>query len=135
MSDEAKADTSDRYDEGFQDGWNQAIAEFSHRDPPYSWYSGVYFIKRGQDVKIGYSHDVRARYFKVRDAAPGDCSPIGFIHCVSHGSAKLTESQMHDRFRDARIGRTEWFRVSDELLAFCHSECAPWPNPLQAGRA
>jgi hypothetical protein len=70
----------------------------------------VYFIRNGDRIKIGYSVDPgsRALSLSLREAN---------VMAVIGGTRKL-ERALHKRFSHLRVGDTEWFHESPDLLAY-----------------
>ena len=68
----------------------------------------VYFIAFGDRIKIGTSANVKRRMSQL---------PVDTLLGTIPGS-RDKEAQMHARFASARVGKTEWFTRSPELLAF-----------------
>ncbi|WP_158694395.1 GIY-YIG nuclease family protein [Streptomyces canus] len=67
----------------------------------------VYFILNGNRVKIGTTTHLRNR---VRALA---LAPRNVIACVPGDRRK--EDELHARFSELRIGRTEWFAFEDPI--------------------
>lgn len=78
----------------------------------------VYFARAGSDgpVKIGRSKDIRTRISSLQTGCPDKLAILGSIESVD---AETLESEMHRKFDEFRIGRSEWFRwskdISDEI--------------------
>jgi hypothetical protein len=72
----------------------------------------VYFIKRGDEVKIGFTNDLAKRLTNLRTATT---EPMEVILTIP-GTLKL-EGYFHEKFADLRIER-EWFHASEPLLNF-----------------
>lgn len=70
----------------------------------------VYFIRNGDRVKIGTTQNLRRR------TAALSLRPENVLLTV-YGGADV-ERQLHDRFRDLRVGNTEWFRYDAPLTEF-----------------
>lgn len=69
---------------------------------------GVYYIRVGDLIKIGYSQNINAR---IR-AYP----PSSRLLAVEQGSKHL-EYRRHAQFREALVHPKEWFRPTVELIA------------------
>lgn len=67
----------------------------------------VYFLIRGDEIKIGFSKDVQAR-IKALNHVPSDV-----LATIPGG--RTTESRLHKQFAHLKI-RGEWFRAADEIL-------------------
>lgn len=72
----------------------------------------VYFIQRGDEVKIGFSKDLGKRLTNLRTATT---EPMNVL--LSVPAAPMLEGYFHDKFAELRIER-EWFKASEELLNF-----------------
>ncbi|WP_027517823.1 GIY-YIG nuclease family protein [Bradyrhizobium sp. WSM1417] len=72
----------------------------------------VYFVRAGEFIKIGSAADVRQRLINVQTGCPFTLEPL----LVLRGGA-ARERQLHSRFRAGHI-RGDWFRLTDDLLAF-----------------
>lgn len=74
--------------------------------------SWVYFLRR-QDgaIKIGYSAQPRVRLATLR----GEHGELDVL-ALTPGGRDL-EASLHERFPEARIGRTEWFAPCEALVA------------------
>lgn len=94
----------------------------------WSWFSGVYFLRCGEFVKIGYAHDVRVRMEAIRTHNPYKVEPIGFIECKSLEEAKRIEREHHERFAHLR-STGEWFRTEPDLVDHVQSLSGRWPSP------
>lgn len=70
----------------------------------------VYFIRNGNRVKIGTTTNMigRLRNLSLR---------IGDILLMLHGEFDL-ENSLHGRFTEQRVGTTEWFELSGELVDY-----------------
>jgi hypothetical protein len=103
----------------------QAIQEI-----PWTWFSGVYFIRCESFVKIGYAYDVRKRLEGLQTSSPFTLEPLGFIRCESQEQAALLERSLHVRFSKYRR-RNEWFVLTREIDACVCVECSLWPSPAR----
>lgn len=74
--------------------------------------SGLYFLKLGDHVKIGYGRDIMTRARTIQAQGPIAAELIGWLEC---GPAK--ERELHQRFKHLHE-RNEWFRLNDELWDF-----------------
>lgn len=74
--------------------------------------SCIYFLRRERDgrIKIGTTIDLDRRIGELsRDNGP--LSPLLVLRGSFQG-----EKEIHYRFQDDRVGRSEWFAASDRLL-------------------
>ncbi len=76
---------------------------------------GIYFIRQGDDgpIKIGTAVNPR---FRVRELQPGNHETLRIMTIIPGGLAE--ERELHQRFADLRISRTDWFRSEARLVAF-----------------
>lgn len=74
----------------------------------------VYYVQAVADstIKIGYAADVASR---VRNIANGRPDIVRLLHSQPGGPTE--ERAEHERWAASRIGSSEWFSASDELLA------------------
>lgn len=88
----------------------------------------VYFLESNGLIKIGYSTDVRRRVDQVIRTQRCGGKYLGFMP----GDRKV-EKHLHAVFADHReFG--EWFRSSEEIMAFISSACsADYPDECAAG--
>jgi hypothetical protein len=80
------------------------------RKRPYIHDPLVYFIRNGSRIKIGWTTNLKGRLLGL--SLPRDAVAL----TVPGGPAE--ETLMHNRFRSARVGRTEWFEATPELEEF-----------------
>ena len=78
----------------------------------------TYFLGHGGNVKIGYSRNPRER-------ALGLCLRESDILGVIESQATF-ERACHKKWDHLRIGDTEWFTGTDELLAWIRTMAQPW---------
>lgn len=78
----------------------------------------IYFIQRGNMVKIGFAANVKKRIRQLQTASP---EPIALIAVLE--AAPAVEKHLHHRFRKLRV-RGEWFRLEKPILDFIADECA-----------
>jgi hypothetical protein len=76
----------------------------------------VYVIENGSRVKIGYTTCLRRR---ITDLSLRDCN----ILLLLEGGPTL-ERALHHRFAPFRVERTEWFALTDTIVAFIESKRA-----------
>lgn len=79
---------------------------------------GVYFIRCGDLVKIGYAGRVEARVYSVRHGIPADTELLRVIETRTVAEAKALEGKLHDRFKSDRV-RGEWFSLGAILASGC----------------
>ena len=70
----------------------------------------VYFIKQGEKIKIGVAFNPEDRMKQISVGNP-DMKLLGYFP----GSMD-TEKDLHEEFRDFRIGNTEWFVYNDIII-------------------
>jgi len=80
--------------------------EFRHLPKPKQ-VEVVYYIQFGDRIKIGTSRNPRSRLGSL---------PYDQILAFERGGTE-TEGRRHTQFRESRIRNTEWFEMSDALLA------------------
>jgi hypothetical protein len=86
----------------------QAIAAAPSLPPPSGDNDGwVYFIRKGDEIKIGFSSCPAARFKVLR--------PDEVLHLEPGGYAD--ERRVHAAFADSRL-HGEWFRQDPQLMAF-----------------
>lgn len=73
----------------------------------------VYFIVNGDRVKIGYSTNLGGRLSSL--AQPKENAALTLA-----GGREL-EAALHDRFKDARVGQSEWFKYTRDIKQFVAS--------------
>jgi hypothetical protein len=73
----------------------------------------VYFIRNGDRVKIGTTRNLRGRVTTL------SLRPENVLLTI-YGGADV-ERELHARFRDLRVGNTEWFRYVAPLTGFINS--------------
>lgn len=78
----------------------------------------VYFLRHGERLKIGYSRKPgeRARSLSLRES-----NIIGVVKAEPR-----FERVCHDLWAELRIGNTEWFTVTDELLQWIDGIATKW---------
>lgn len=95
------------------------------RRRPQAHDSVVYFIRNGSRIKIGWTTNVKKRIFAL--SLPADSLELQ----IDGGPEE--EDIMHRRFAKARVGRSEWFEATPELLEFIEQrreaerEAGRWP--------
>ncbi|MET8475408.1 hypothetical protein ABZY90_19670 [Streptomyces sp. NPDC006422] len=125
--DEASRSTSN------PDPWEPSRLElgtpFPERHEP-----AVYFVRHGNQIKIGRTVKLRARLyaFGLR---------LDNVELLLAGGAAV-EQNLHRRFAQDRVGTTEWFRASSTLTAYAEARLAEpaarileGPAPSPAPRA
>lgn len=76
-----------------------------NRKPPV-----VYFIRWGSRIKVGYTNDIARRVSELSLTA--DCV------LLTIPGDRETEGLMHMALKDYRIGNSEWFDATDDVLDF-----------------
>lgn len=77
----------------------------------------VYFLRKGNEVKIGFTHRLSQRYVQLGGAK------LELLGTVS--GTTTTERMYHQRFAHLRV-HGEWFRAESELLDAIASEGEPF---------
>lgn len=81
----------------------------------------VYFVQNGDRIKIGTTQCVTERIGNL-SLRPDD------IRLILHGGRGF-EQDMHELFEADRIGTTEWFTVSPEIMSFVRARTGqPFPH-------
>lgn len=75
----------------------------------------VYFIKSGDLVKIGYTTNVDRRLRGLQTGSPHKLEIL-----LTHPGSRRDEQLCHEQFAHLRV-QGEWFRYSDDLLAYLES--------------
>jgi len=92
----------------------------------------VYFVQAGEGgpIKIGFAGDVRRRIAKMQSDCPSLLRVIGVVP----DGTEHHEGLFHQRFGASRE-RGEWFRPSEEILAFA-SGLSPlgWQPTMRSGK-
>ncbi|MGN6769773.1 MAG: GIY-YIG nuclease family protein [Rhizobiaceae bacterium] len=83
----------------------------------------VYFLRAGDEVKIGFSTNLRQRLEKLRN---GNAFPVFVCRYVEGTMA--TERQFHKRFAEYRL-RGEWFDLRGSLARFLERHIYPVSLP------
>jgi len=78
-------------------------------------FPGVYILKSAHRYKIGMSGDVQKRVKNLKQGLPPDAT---LIHTVECNDAAVLESNLHQRFEEKRLGRSEWFELDEEDVAW-----------------
>jgi hypothetical protein len=92
----------------FLQGWMKNIAEAERPDlKPIPKKYLVYYIRFGDGIKIGTTHNLAQRLSSF-------CVPAAAVLAVEPGGFELERSR-HEFFADSRIGRTEVFQDSPKL--------------------
>ena len=88
-------------------------------------YSVVYYIRREGDgaIKIGFTASIKNRMMTLR----AQHGPLQVL--LVHGGDRDEETEAHSRFREYRIGRTEWFRPVRPLLDWVREARAGHTHP------
>jgi hypothetical protein len=93
----------------------RAVPQAGRHDPI------VYFLKNGERVKIGTTTHLAARMTSL------SLRQSDVILALDGG--RVLEEQLHRRFHEHRIGRTEWFNFSDEIKSFVNARRRPLGSP------
>ena len=78
----------------------------------------TYFLKNGDRIKIGFSRNPKAR---AETLSLRESNIMGVIE-----SSQQFERMMHDKWSHIRIGNTEWFDSTPELLEFIEVTAMKW---------
>lgn len=81
------------------------------------WFGYVYLLQCGAQYKIGFSNKPRKRLKQLRTGSP---YPVFLIHSIKTEFYQMVEKQLHHKFREKR-GEGEWFRLTDEDVAYIRS--------------
>jgi len=74
----------------------------------------VYFVRNGNNqIKIGYSGDVAKRLQSLKTEHGPSVELLGLLE-----GGFSREQEIHDLFASTRLGSSEWFEESEELLKF-----------------
>src|SRR5689334_348035 len=84
---------------------------------------GVYFIKSGAFIKIGYSADIPGRVRDLQRFNPERLDVLGIIALPSPDALRL-ERLLHRHFAAGRY-RYEWFRESEAILDYIEEHARP----------
>ena len=88
----------------------------------------VYLLQSGALHKIGFSFDPDIRVLQLKSPTQ---EPIAKVHLIATEYMRQVELAWHRRFKDKRIPRTEWFRLSaDEVREFAKFEKLPMEGEL-----
>lgn len=74
---------------------------------------GVYFVKGGERVKIGYSVNIRSR---INELQTGSSIRIEFVAAIA-GASQDDEKDLHEEFAEYRV-HGEWFEYGPRLAQF-----------------
>lgn len=83
----------------------------------------VYFLRGGNEVKIGFSTNLPQRLEKLRN---GNAYPVFICRYVE--GTPTTERQFHKRFAEYRL-RGEWFDLRGSLARFLENHIYPVTLP------
>ena len=79
----------------------------------------VYFIRRGDLVKIGFTRSLSKRLKAIQQASAKPSVLLGSVNTTA-----AVERHLHHRFRRLRV-RGEWFRLEKPILDFISDETQP----------
>ena len=78
----------------------------------------IYFLRRGDLIKIGFSDDVRTRVTQLKSSAPpGEITFLGYMP-----GDRSMEKHLHKKFSEYR-SYGEWFRSHSALLMLIEAAC------------
>jgi hypothetical protein len=110
------------FQEALQDKVTQNIAERkkmrAKRQDNRQRQGYTYFIRNGDRIKIGFSRNPKAR---AESLSLRESNILGVIE-----SGQQFERMMHDNWAHIRIGNTEWFQATDELMEFINNTASKW---------
>jgi hypothetical protein len=96
----------------YRSGWACAVCEWPHGDHPDGELAPprvdvVYYLRFGDQVKIGTTANPRQRFAAIRHEA---------LLAFERGNRRL-EQQRHRQFAADRSGTSEWFALTDRITA------------------
>jgi hypothetical protein len=97
---------------------------FGPRLVPNEPVQGVYFVRAGEFVKIGFAKDVRHRYGFISQMCPHPCELIAVIPTKNENQSRDIERSLHARFKDYRH-KLEWFRYTPEIESYAYEASRP----------
>jgi len=86
-------------------------------DAPPCPRCGVYLVRTGDFIKIGYAANIKQRLLGLSHASPNELTVLRIIECEDLESARRQEAELHKTFADLRH-RGEWFRAEPPLIEF-----------------
>jgi Meiotically Up-regulated Gene 113 (MUG113) protein len=78
---------------------------------------GVYFIRCGPFVKIGFATNVSKRFMAIQLGCPLEMELVGLVPCSTAADARALECRLHEQF-SAQRHRLEWFRLDRDICRF-----------------
>ena len=78
----------------------------------------TYFLRNGDRIKIGFSRNPKARAVSL---SLRESDILGVVP-----SQQKFERRCHETWEDIRIGNTEWFHATDELLEWIGGIAQKW---------
>ena len=77
----------------------------------------VYFMQDDEGlVKIGYTISLSRRHSQIKSEY-GEIEILGWIW-----GGRQMEKQLHERFAEYRLGRSDWFTPNNEIFAYIESK-------------
>ena len=83
---------------------------------------GIYFMRCGRFIKIGYSLEPSQRCATIQSCNPVPVVLVG-VECVSQVSWFRREQDLHAQFAALHV-RGEWFRAEEPLLSYVRTHAA-----------
>ena len=110
------------FEEALQDKVAQNIAERKRKREQHNERTNsqgyTYFLRNGDRIKIGFSRNPKAR---AESLSLRESNILGVIE-----SGQKFERMLHDNWAHIRIGDTEWFEATPELLKFIDESAMRW---------
>lgn len=78
-------------------------------------FSGVYVLQSGDKYKIGMSQDVKKRVSALKQGLPPGSQ---LVQTIKTKDAHTLEKSLHERFQDKRLGKSEWFVLDADDVAW-----------------
>lgn len=92
-------------------------------DVPFTADGGVYFLRAGDRVKIGWASSVRRRARELQGACPDRLVLAHFVPATGTADGRRMEREFHRRFAACRV-RGEWFNFHPVIEEFVQGERA-----------
>lgn len=110
------------FEEALKDKVTEVIAERkkarAQRQVDNKRQGYTYFLKNGDRIKIGFSRNPKGR---AESLSLRESNIMGVVE-----SGQQFERMMHDKWAHIRIGNTEWFEATPELLGFITVTAMKW---------